>query len=194
MTDDDTQTQEVVNPEAQEAEEHEPTLSPEDLRREVEKARKEAAKYRTRLREREEAEVKAAEAKRKAEQSAEERAAEAEKRAQEALEAAEKRVQAAERKAALAGKVTHPERVLRLMDAPDEYFDGSEPDEEKILADYPEYAPKPAGPTPTRGAGGNAPAVTRNPWKPESRNLTEQARIHKENPTLAQQLKRDAGL
>lgn len=165
-----------------------PELDTDALRKELERARKEAAKYRTRLREREEAETKAEEEKRKAEQSAEDRAKDAEKRAKEALEAAEARVQAAERKAALAGKVTHPERVLRLMDDADEYFDGTEPDEEKILSDFPEYAPKAAGPTPTKGAGGNAPTVTTNPWKRETRNLTMQARIKRDNPALAQEL------
>ena len=33
-----------------------------------------------------------------------------------------------------------------------------------------------------------------NPWKPESKNITEQARLNKENPTLAAQLKKAAGV
>jgi flagellar biosynthesis GTPase FlhF len=140
-----------VNPpattdEAQDAETTETTatLSPEDLTRELEKTRKEAARYRTKLREREEAEKAAAEQKRKAEQTAEERAAAAEKRAEEAMAAAEHRILTAERKAALAGKITNADRVLKLMDDVDAYFDGATPDVDAILRDFPEYAPKQA--------------------------------------------------
>lgn len=141
-------TEDTTNPEttadAQEAEATEPTtgLTPEAAAREVEKLRKENAKWRTKLREREEADKSAAEAKRKAEQTAEERAQEAERKATAALEAAEARVLAAERKAALAGKVANPDRVLRLMDDTDQYFDGSTPNVDAILKDYPEYAVK----------------------------------------------------
>lgn len=134
------------NAEAPEAEATTPTpsMSPEDLTRELEKTRKEAARYRTKLREREEAEKSAAEQKRKAEQTAEERALAAEKRAEEALAAADARVLTAERKAALAGKITNVDRVLRLMDDADTYFDGATPDVDAILRDFPEYSPKPA--------------------------------------------------
>ena len=145
-------TPEGTETDAPEADAKESTLDTEAMRKELEKVRKEAAKYRTRLREREEAEQTAADEKRKAEQTAEERAKDAEKRAEEALAAAEKRVQTAERKAALAGKVTQPDRVLRLMDNPDEYFDGAEPDVDRITKDFPEYTPKHAGSTPVDGA------------------------------------------
>ena len=121
-----------------------PSLSPEDLTRELEKTRREAAKYRTKLREREEADKATQEAKRKAELTAEERAIAAEKKAEEALAAADARVLTAERKAALAGKVTQVDRVLRLMDDPEAYFNGSTPDVDAILRDFPEYGLKAA--------------------------------------------------
>ena len=133
-----------------------------------------------------------AEERKRAEQTAEERVKELERELQQAREAGQAEIQAAKRLAALADKVTHPERVMKLMDDPDEYFDETSPNVEAILEAFPEYKPQPAGPTPTKGAGGNAPTVTRNPWKPETRNLTEQARILRENPALAQQLQRDA--
>lgn len=41
-------------------------------------------------------------------------------------------------------------------------------------------------------AGGNKTVV--NPWKKEARNLTEQGRIVKENPTLAARLRKEAGV
>jgi hypothetical protein len=135
----DTETN--TNPPADAPEADTPTaLSPEDLRRELESTRKEAAKYRTRLREREEADKAKDEAKRQAELTAEQRAKEAEERATAALAAAEARILTAERKAALAGKVANADRVLRLMDDADTYFDGSTPNVDAILADFPEYA------------------------------------------------------
>jgi multidrug efflux pump subunit AcrA (membrane-fusion protein) len=156
-------TDEPNTPETTEAPEAETTptlLSPEDLQRELEKTRKEAAKYRTRLREREEAERAAADAKRQAELTAEQRATEAERKATEALAAAEARVLAAERRASLAGKVANPERVLRLMDDAEAYFDGSTPNVDAILEAFPEYAP-----TTTRAApapmGAPTPGATK---------------------------------
>jgi len=142
-----------VEPETQDAEGETQDAAPEPEtfdREYVEKLRKEAASYRTKLREREEAEKAAAEAKRQAEMSADERAKEAERKAEKALADAEARVTAAERRAALAGKVQSPERVMRLMDDPEPYFPDGQPDFEKILADFPEYAPKtgPASVTP----------------------------------------------
>lgn len=118
-------------------------LTPEAMSRELERARREAAKYRTRLREKEQAEAKAAEEKRQAELTAEQRATEAEQKAAKALEEAEARVKAAERKAALAGKVSNPDRVMRLMDDPNEYFDGANPKLDAILEAFPEYTNRP---------------------------------------------------
>lgn len=139
----------------------EPTaLSQEDWQKEAEKARKEAAKYRTKLREKEEAEAKAAEDKRKAELTAEERAKEAERKAEEAVRAAETRALAAERRASLAGKVTNPDRVLRLMDDPTEFFgEGGEVNTDALAAAFPEYMPSTDGSkrTATSGAAGPAP-------------------------------------
>jgi len=154
-------------PEAQEAQDQiVTTLAPEAMQRELDKARKEAARYRERLREREEAEKAAAEAKRQAEQTAEQRATEAERKATEALQAAEARVQAAERKAALAGRVANPERVLRLMDDPDAYFDGLEPKVDAILAAFPEYALKNQSAPAAAGLGAPASGSAR-PFTPE---------------------------
>lgn len=121
-----------------------PTLSPEDMSREIDKLRKESARYRTKAKQLEEAQATAAEAKRKAELTAEERAIAAEKKAEEAQAAADTRVLTAERKAALTGKLTNVDRVLRLMDDPEAYFDGGTPDLDAILRDFPEYSPKAA--------------------------------------------------
>ena len=158
-------------PEAPEAEGTSTELSPEDMRREMEKARKEAAKYRTRLREKEEAEKTAQEAKRQAEMTAEERAKEAERRAETALAEAEARVQKAERRAALAGKVSNPDRVLRLMDDPESYFDGTEPNLDAILSDFAEYAPskRQSAPAPEGTPGPSGRRYTSDDLK----NMTE---------------------
>ena len=146
-----------TNPEAADAPQEDAdsatTLAPEAMQRELDKARKEAARYRTRLREREEAEKAALAAKQKAELTAEERAVAAEAKAAEALEAAEARVLTAERKAALAGKVMNPDRVLRLMDDPSDFFDGATPDVDAILKAFPEYAPAQVGPGAIRAPG-----------------------------------------
>lgn len=42
-------------------------------------------------------------------------------------------------------------------------------------------------------AGGNGGGAT-NPWKADTKNITEQARINKENPALAAQMKKSAGI
>lgn len=61
-----------------------------------------------------------------------------------------------------------------------------------LLKDKP-FLAKPAGP-----AGSGAPQfaghVARNPWAKESLNLTEQARVSRDNPALAAQLKAAAGV
>lgn len=140
MTDQEVTT-ETEAPEAEEQTTTEtPTLSPEARDKELERARKEAAKYRTKLREKEEAEKAAQEAKRQAELTAEQRAAEAEAKAAKALEEAEVRVRDAKREAKLAGNVSNPERVMRLMDNAEEFFDGVEPNVAAILEAFPEYA------------------------------------------------------
>jgi len=117
-------------------------LAPDVMQKELERARKEAAKYRTRLREKEEAEQAAEEEKRRAEQTAEERARELQEQLERAERDANMRVMTAERKSQLAGKVTNPNRVLKLMEDHEEYFDGVEPNVDRILEDFPEYAPK----------------------------------------------------
>lgn len=42
--------------------------------------------------------------------------------------------------------------------------------------------------------GGNYRTPTINPWKPESKNVTEQHRLAKENPELARSLAKEAGI
>ena len=48
-----------------------------------------------------------------------------------------------------------------------------------------------SGSVPNTGSGG---AGGNNPWKTETKNVTEQARLNKENPTLAAQFKKQAGV
>jgi alanyl-tRNA synthetase len=55
----------------------------------------------------------------------------------------------------------------------------------------PETQPKFKGVVPAEGRD-NPPAVIKNPWSKEHFNLTEQARILKENPELAKQLQAQA--
>jgi hypothetical protein len=43
------------------------------------------------------------------------------------------------------------------------------------------------------GGAGSTPPGIKNPWSPQHRNLTEQMRITKENPTLAAKLQQQAG-
>lgn len=157
---------EPVEPETPNAEGDTQDQSPEPEtfdREYVEKLRKEAANYRTKLREREEAEAKAAEAKRQAELSSDERAKEAERKAEQALADAEARVTAAERRASLAGKVTSPARVMRLMDDPDTYFPNGDPDIDAILRDFPEYTPNAATASVTAGNATNTREAIRGP-------------------------------
>lgn len=130
---------------------------PPHVRKIITKANGEAAKYRKQLRDAE-AELERIRTKEREEaMTAEERAKAAEERAAKAEADAEARVLAAERRAALSGTVTNPERVLRLMDEPDTYFDGSSPDVERILEDFPEYTAKSSSPSSAPGAGGPAP-------------------------------------
>src|SRR5690606_21464076 len=73
--------------------------------------------------------------------AAEKRIQEAEERAQEAIAAAEEKALQATRLAKLSQKVTKPERVLKLMDDPSEFFDADgNLDEKKLLKEFPEYA------------------------------------------------------
>lgn len=167
MTDENTTAAESQEPKAQPepqpapqpAEETKAGLTQEDMAKELEKVRKEAASYRTKLRAKEEAEAKAAEEKRQAELSAEERAKEAEAKIAKVLAEAEAKEARASRLVSLAGKVTKPERVLKLMDDPERYFPDGNLDEKALLEDFPEYAPTkgPTAPAPTTGAAGTAP-------------------------------------
>ena len=55
---------------------------------------------------------------------------------------------------------------------------------------FPDFNQGSGDPNANGGQGGSGP----NPWKADSKNVTEQARITKENPTLATQLKKAAGV
>jgi len=55
---------------------------------------------------------------------------------------------------------------------------------------FPDLNAGSGNPPGTGGKGGTGV----NPWKADSKNITEQARINKENPTLATQMKKAAGL
>jgi hypothetical protein len=140
---------------------------PEHVRAAIRRANRQAAKARPELQAMKAQQEAEAEERRKAALTAEERAKEAERKAAQVQADAEARVQRAERLVALAGKVNHPDRVLRLMDDPTAYFDGNTPDLERIRADFPEYAPQaaaPAAPPPARVSGAaGIPARRPNP-------------------------------
>lgn len=121
----------------------ESTLTAEEALAELKKVRREAAKYRNEYQKLKSDAEAQAEAKRQADLSAEERAAEAERKAQEAIAAAEAKVQMYERRSKLVGEVTNPDRVLKLMDDPSEFFDEKGELDKKALAKaFPEYMPQ----------------------------------------------------
>lgn len=132
---------------------------PPHVRATVQRANRQAAKARTELKALRDQIEQEAEQRRQADMTAEQRAEAAERKVQQALERAER----AERQAMIAQTVTHPDRVLRLMDDPSVYFPDGQPDTERILQDFPEYAPRPSEPAPTApparatGAGGTPP-------------------------------------
>lgn len=135
------------------------TLTLEAAQAELAKVRKEAAKYRTKAKELEDARA-AAEAERLKAAPLEERLkaleAEREALAKKAQEAESART-AAERRAALTGRVADPNAALKLLEDDDLNDDGTV-NVDGLLAKYPFLAPAPTGPTPTRGAaGGKAP-------------------------------------
>jgi len=133
-----------------------PLAEAEDPR--VKKANAEAARYRKQLRDAEQRLAELEEKEKARTMTTEDRLKAAEDRATKAEADANARILLAERRAALASKVSHPERVLKLMDDPDSYFDGPEPQVDRIVADFPEYAIKSApAPAPVPGAGGSAP-------------------------------------
>lgn len=88
------------------------------------------------------------EARRDAEKTALERARDIEEKAKATIAEYEARAVAAERVAKLAGKVTKPERVLRLMDDPDHYFKDGKLNEKALAEDFPEYLPRSTAPEP----------------------------------------------
>jgi len=79
------------------------------------------------------------------------------------------------------------------MDDQDTYFDGDEPRLDAILEAFPEYRPQ-AQKQVDLPSSRTAKAPSVNPWVPETRNLTEQARILRDDPSLARRLKEEAGL
>lgn len=138
------------------------SLPPEGLQKELERARKEAASYREKLRAKEAAEEAAAEAARRKSLTAEQRAQEAEQKAEAAVKAAEERVAQAERRAALTGIVADANAALKLLDPEQHLNDDGTVNTEALLASFPFLAvttPQP-GKTPAPGAGGSAPKPT----------------------------------
>lgn len=109
--------------------------------------------------------------------------------------------------AALADAVHDPDEVVKLKLKPDQI--DREPDGTVVVVDgyqrtpildwaktsLPQYrlkAPKPAGSgAPVGRSGGDAPAGMKNPWARDTFNLTEQARLMRNDPELAVKL-RDA--
>jgi len=107
--------------------------------------------------------------------------------------------------AALADVVHDPDEVVALKLKPDQI--DREPDGTVVVVDgyqrtpildwartnLPQYrlkAPKPAGSgAPVGRSGGDAPAGMKNPWAHDSFNLTEQARIVRNDPDLANKLR-----
>lgn len=147
------------------------------------------------------------EARKKEQMSAEERLKaekeEAERRAQEVQAAANQRLINAEARVQAVTLGIKPERIayaLKLADLSGVEVDGQgNPDAaaikaalEAVLNDLPELkgtqAPGKSGSEFTGGGGG----IDRNPWSKEHFNLTEQGRILRENPQLAERLKREA--
>ena len=61
-------------------------------------------------------------------------------------------------------------------------------DQIKALKDSDGYLFGEAKPSGEPPAGGRTPSITKNPWKKENFNLTEQGRIMRENPELAQRM------
>lgn len=107
--------------------------------------------------------------------------------------------------AALADAVHDPDEVIRLRLKADQI--DREPDGTVVVVDgyartpildwakssLPQYrlkAPKPAGTgAPVGRAGGDVPAGMKNPWHKDSFNLTEQARLVRNDPDLANKLR-----
>lgn len=154
-----------------------------------------------------EAEGNYAEARRQLEQQFREREAQLQQRI-DALEAEVKELRiVGPAVAALADAVHDPDEVIRLRLKPDQI--DREPDGTVVVVDgyartpildwakssLPQYrlkAPKPAGSgAPVGRSGGDMPAGIKNPFAPDSFNLTEQARLFRTDPDLYAKL-RDA--
>lgn len=154
-----------------------------------------------------EAEGNYAEARRQLEQQFRDREAQLQQRI-DALEAEVKELRiVGPAVAALADAVHDPDEVIRLRLKPDQI--DREPDGTVVVVDgyartpildwaktsLPQYrlkAPKPAGSgAPVGRSGGDAPAGMKNPWARDTFNLTEQARLMRNDPELAVKL-RDA--
>lgn len=130
--------------------------------------------------------------------------AEAEARAQEIQAAANARIIAAEARVQAVALGVRPERVayaIRLADLSGVTMnEDGEPDTESIktainavLKDLPELRGQTAdvGGRGSNPPGGGKPPM-RNPWAAETWNLTEQGKLIRENPALAEQLRKAA--
>lgn len=110
--------------------------------------------------------------------------------------------------AALADAVHDPDEVIRLRLKADQI--DREPDGTVVVVDgyartpildwakssLPQYrlkAPKPSGTgAPVGRSGGDVPAGMKNPWQRDTFNLTEQARLMRNDPDLANRLRESA--
>jgi hypothetical protein len=149
---------------------------PQHARAAVQRANRQAAKARTELKALRDQIEQEAEQRRQAEMTAEQRAEAAEAKVQQALQRAER----AERQAKIAQLVTQPDRVLRLMDDPAEYFPDGQPDTERILQDFPEYAPRKsdtAGAPPARATGAGGTPPRRATTEDQAETLLAQGRL-----------------
>ena len=148
---------ETANAPEAEAPETTPTMSLEDMTRELDKTRKEAARYRTRNKQLEEAKEAEAEAKRLAEQTLEQKYQELEKKLQAKEAEAETVRRDAQDRIGLAGRVTDLDyAVYKLNQDPKYRKEDGAIDVDALLKDAPALAitptPKP-GPAPTSAGG-----------------------------------------
>jgi len=125
---------------------------------------------------------------------------EAEQKLQESLDAANRRAIAAEAKLQAQEMGIDPKAAVRLADLSAVTVDGDDIQGvkealEAAIAEYevlkPQAEKRGVGRGSNPGAGGQK---TKNPWLPELRNLTEQGRLMRDDPALAERLKAEAGI
>ncbi len=141
-------------------------------------------------RERKKWEAEMEEARKKAEMSEAEKAQARTKELEAELEKERAARTASDRRAELTGKVRDPRAAMKLIEDEHVNEDGSV-NVEAFLEAYPYFAPDSGKPT-AKSATAPTPATgspAKNPFARDTLNLTEQARLIRENPNLAAQLK-----